>query len=144
MESLMPLSRISCNLGSYRNVVSGENFVCPFFFLQLLRTRVRNENGVLRDLTLAGIKLVTCFSFGVRPFCKLPSTINPQRLARVDRYARNLHLRLVHGSKVGELERGVVVVISLVVALGTEVNIGKATEVGALFTNVHLNYLIET
>lgn len=35
-------------------------------------------------------------------------------------------------------------VISLVVALGAEVNIGKATEVGALFTNVHLNYLIAT
>jgi len=30
-------------------------------------------------------------------------------------------------------------VISLVVALGAEVNIGKAAEVGALFTNVHLN-----
>lgn len=74
----MPLSRLFCDLGSYRNVVTGKNFVCPLFFLQMLRTLVRNENGVLRDLTLAGVKLVTCVCFGVRPFCKLPSTISPQ------------------------------------------------------------------
>ena len=140
----MPLSRLFCDLGSYRYVVTGENFVCPLFFFQVLRTLVRNENGVLRDLTLAGVKLVTCVCFGVRPFYKLPSTISLQWLARVDRCASQLHLRLVHGSEVGELEGGVVVVISLVVAFGAEVNIGKATEVGALFTNVHLNYLIAT
>lgn len=53
------------------------------------------------------------------------------------RSARHLHLRLGHRANVGELQRRVVVVVGLMIAFGSEVNVSQTAQMGTLFSDVH-------
>ena len=101
-------------------VIASEDLIGPLRFLQLLCSVVGDEYGRLRFLTLSVIKFHCSVAFRV-----------------IDLQTNLFETVLAHGAGVGELERGVILVDGVEVALRAEVDIAQPALVLPLLANVH-------
>ena len=140
IEFLVALASVLRSLGRGVNVISHKHLVSPGLALQLV-VSIAKRHGVLDRLFAVHVEGLSVVSYGIGGFLREPAALGLPALFQIClRWQLVIEVGLGHGAHISVLERRVEAVDGVDIALGTEVNVGKAALVGALLAHVHLSF----